>query len=105
MSKEKTVDEMREEFLSHVRTLIKYWDEVDGPDSPKTTKDRLAGLAFSILVTLDGGAADIPGYLIIPNSSEEDKGWYKQQGEDYYPIPPQDIKGDIGGFLHELLKM
>ena len=101
MSREKTVDEMREEFLNHIRLLIDYWDQVEGQ---KTTKDRLAGLAFSILVTLDGGAGDLPGYLVIPNSTEEDKGWYEQQGEDYYPIPPEDIEGDIGGYLHELLK-
>ena len=103
MSREKTVDEMREEFLSRVRILIDYWAEVGGPDSPKTTKDRLAGLAFSMLVTLDGGAADLPGYLIIPNSSEEDKAWYQEQGENYYPVPPDNIEGDIGGYLHELL--
>ena len=102
MSKEKTVDEMREEFLSHVRMLVKYWNELEGP---KSQEERLSGLAFSIMVTLDGGAADIPGYLMIPNSSEEDKAWYKEQGEDYYPVPPEDIKGDIGGFLHELLKI
>jgi len=106
MSREKTVDEVREDFLQHIRTLVNYWDEVGEPDAPKTQKERLAGLAFSIMVTLDGGAGNLPGFVVAPISAEGDKEWYIQQGEDYYADLDEDsIKCDIAGYLHELLKI
>jgi len=106
MSKEKTVDEIREEFLAHVRVLIDYWDTVGGVDAPKTQKDRLAGLAFSIMSTLDGCSMDVPGFLVIPNVHESDKQFNIDNGEDWYPKTPDiDDACDIGGCLHELLKV
>ena len=102
----KTEEEIREKFLSHVRSLINYWDRVDGKDAPKTQKDRLAGLAFSILVTLDGEAADLPGFIVAPNPHPDDKEYHISEGSNYYPENHKlKVKGDIAGCLHELLKM
>lgn len=33
MSKEKTEDEIRTEFLNQIRMLVHYWDNVDRPTS------------------------------------------------------------------------
>jgi hypothetical protein len=103
-SREKTTEEIREEFLKHVRSLINYWDKVEGKDSPKTQKDRLDGLAFSIMVALDGGAMALPGFIVAPCPHPSDKEYHISEGSDYYPENHElDIKGDIAGSLHELL--
>lgn len=103
-SKEKTTEEIREEFLKHVRSCINYWDTVDGKDAPKTQKDRLEGLAFSMLVALDGGAMALPGFIVAPCPHESDKEYHLSEGSDYYPENHElDVKGDIAGCLHELL--
>ena len=99
MSKEKSMEEIREEFLEHVRDLIEYWDEAE----KSTNKEKLSGLAFSILVALDGGAADLPGFLVAPLVSLEDVDSSKEENEDYYPYNSgESIKCDIAGSLHEL---
>jgi hypothetical protein len=42
----------QEDFLSHIWHMIDYWNE-----HGKTKSAALEGLAFSILVAIDGGAA------------------------------------------------
>lgn len=100
--REKTTEEIREEFLKHVRSLIKYWNSVEGKDSPKTCLDRLEGLAFSIMVALDGGAMAVPGFIVAPSPHPDDKEYHISEGSNYYPENPE-VKGDIAGALHELL--
>ena len=103
--REKTVDEIRDEFLAHVRSLVTYWNKLDGKDSPRTQKERLEGLAFSIMVLLDGGTM-LPGFIVAPCPHESDKEYKISQGEDYYPYNDEkNVNGDIAGCLHELLKI
>ena len=53
----------KQEFLSHLKMLIDYWDkEVHN----KTTHEKMEGLVFSILATIDGESADLPAYRLIP---------------------------------------
>ena len=52
----------REAFLEHVWDMIDYWQR----EARATPEGRLRGLAFSILVALDGGAGDLPGYSVRP---------------------------------------
>lgn len=99
MSKEKTEDEVRTEFLNHIRHLVKYWEKVDDRDC----KGKLEGLAFSILAMLDGTSVDICGFIVAPSTHEDDKQYYIDNGEDYYPQNHEsDIKCDIAGSLHDL---
>jgi len=70
-------NDMRDDFLEHVRHLVEYWNEIEKED----TIEKLEGLAFSILVALDGGSAALPGYSVIPLGNSE---------------------CDIAGSLHEL---
>ena len=52
----------REAFLEHVWDMIEYWEHEERQDWP----GRLRGLAFSLLVALDGGAGELPGYSVRP---------------------------------------
>jgi hypothetical protein len=101
-ARELTVDEAREKFLHHIWTMIQYWDKLDGRKSSQS--ERLQGLAFSLLVALDGQAADLPGFKVIPiKMSESDKEFLKSlPKDDQFPrqwFPHEDIIG--GKMLHD----
>lgn len=99
MSKEKSVEEIREEFLSHVHNLVDYWNNVD----ERSTKEKLSGLAFSILSTLDGCSAELPSFIVAPLPHEDDKQYHINNGDDYYPENHNsNVNCDIAGELHEL---
>lgn len=107
MSREYTEEEIREKFIRCVWSEIDYWNTLPNSDFIQTTRDRLAGLAFSILVTLDGEAGEIPGFHVVPCVSPEDKDYHIEQGENWYPEVPKDVSKnlcDIGGSLHEVLQ-
>lgn len=91
-SRELTKDEVEEMFLAHVARLAKDWESSDR----KTVAEKLSGLAFSILVLLDGEACDLPGFTVSPRSSKGDKKFYASHGENWFPK-----RCDIGGGLHE----
>ena len=98
MSKEKTKEEVREEFLGHLRMMVSYWEKLEGNHS---TKERLEGLAFSMLVAIDGGT-NLPSFILAPMPHEDDKEFHTNEGEDYYPENHEsDVKCDISGSLHE----
>lgn len=96
VSRAYTVDEMRSLFIRHVRALIDYWAAVGEMD----TRDRLEGLAHSLLVTLDGDAIGLPAYRVTPSPHPDDRAFHEQNEENWYP---EDV--DIGGGLHELLQV
>lgn len=101
MSREYTTEEIREQFLDHIRAMVNYWDSI-----PKeTTKEKLDGLAFSILAALDGSSAGLPGFIVAPLPHQDDKQYNIENDENYYPENDEienQIKGDIAGLLHEL---
>jgi hypothetical protein len=98
MSREKTEEEVRNEFLNHIRHLVKYWNTID--DRP--SEEKLNGLAFSILAALDGGAGGLCGFIVAPNTHEDDKQYHIDEGRNYYPENHNsDVKCDIAGSLHE----
>lgn len=90
-AKEITQDEARHLFLKHIASLVEYWEK---ESRASTSKDKLEGLAFSIMVTLDGGSGGHPGYQLIPNTNPEDIDFAKKEGFDYYPEEPEDIIGN-----------
>ena len=93
-----TVDEVREKFLRKVWSYIHYWKttKLDNPD-----QCRVEGLAFSILVILDGGT-ELPGFTLAANPHPEDKEYHQKEDENWYPDFHQDQ--DIAGVLHELFQ-
>ena len=76
----KTAEEVREEFVSHVRMLARYWANVSG----QTVEEKCEGVAFSILVTIDGGSAELPAFDMIPAPHEDDKQYYIDNDENWY---------------------
>ena len=94
--KEYTEEEVRVQFLEHMRMLVQYWATIE----KSTIKESLEGLMHSVLVTLDGGSADLPGFQVIPIGTDDDTEWHKAQGEKWYP-EVENVECDIAGFLHE----
>ena len=89
-----TVDEVRAKLLRHVKGMLRYWLDESG-----TTEDRMEGLVFSTLATLDGEAGDMPPFLVIAKSCEDDKAYHVERGENYYPDPV--VGMSVSGSLHE----
>ena len=80
-SRAKTKEEVVEELLDHIHGMITYWEKEDRrPD----VRGKLEGLAFSILVALDGGSVDLPPFDLIPETHPDDEEYLKSQGENWY---------------------
>ncbi len=69
---------MENQFLQHLKHLADYWERQEISD-----KEKLEGLTFSMLVMLDGGSGDMPGFAVRPIGENGDEG------------------KDIAGSLHE----
>lgn len=94
-----TVEEVRANFLTHVAGLIQYWVEVERGGS---LRERLEGLAHSILASLDGVAMALPGFVVAPAPHPSDRAYCVKRGEDFYPeAPPAEC--NISGELHSLM--
>jgi hypothetical protein len=95
MSDESVRTKAQDELLEHVEQMVRYWaSEPPSNVPPETSKlEALSGLAFSLLVMLDGGAAVGP-YVVIPL---DDSG---------LPVMLEGRVGlDIAGELHERQKL
>jgi len=108
-SREFTTEEVRRQFLEQVWSNIKYWGELineqiaNGTATERTTMDRLQGLAFSILVTLDGGSIPLPSFVVAPSPHPSDKQYNIDNGSNYFPENHEsNVSADISGCLHEL---
>lgn len=101
-AREFTQEEVQTQFLNYVRMLSEYW-----LNDSRTfdVKKKLDGLAFSILTMLDGGAADMPAFAVIPNPHPDDKGYRKAIGANYYPDFNENDEAfcNIAGSLHDRL--
>ena len=88
-----TAEEGRDIILKTIANYVDYWDNVT---RRQTSREKLEGLAFSIMVILDGGAGMLPGFIVRPNPCESDKDWNIKHGQNYW-----DSETDIAGCLHE----
>ena len=80
MSRAKTVEEVREEFLDMMRTYADYWANVQD----RSTPEKLHGLCFSILNIFDGTTLGLPAFDIVVRPHEDEKQFAIDNGEDYY---------------------
>lgn len=78
-----TAEEATEKFLDHIRMLVDYWDGLPERDA-QTRKDRLSGIAFSILTLLDGDTMVLPGCKISLAPHADDKEFLRGQGENWF---------------------
>jgi hypothetical protein len=76
-----TSEEIRDQFLSHLVEITKYWSRVP---AGKSCEEKMSGLVFSILAVLDGAAVDLPSFELVPAPHEEDKEYHVENGDNYY---------------------
>jgi hypothetical protein len=76
----KTAKEARKEFLQHIHDCSEYWASL--PD--QTPQERCDGVAFSILVMLDGESMDLPAMNISLSPHPDDKKYLKSIGENWF---------------------
>lgn len=93
-----TQKEMQDAFLAHLWMMTDYWATVQ---QPKTVRDRLEGLAFSILAMLDGTSMDLPAFSVYPDPHPEDKAFHQDQGSNWWPEESDEI-GLHGGDCPQL---
>lgn len=80
MSREKTPEESKQEFLKLVREYAEEWARVPN----KTVEERLHGLVFSILVIFDGEAVGFPAVDLVLRPHPDDKEYHKEHGENWH---------------------
>lgn len=80
MSRAKTTEEVRAEFLQHIRGLVDYWGEMPN----RTAREKCDGLAFSILNIFDGTTTMAPAMNIVLAPHKEDRAFYEAIGENWY---------------------
>jgi hypothetical protein len=95
-----TEDEVREKFVGHVRMLIDYWTN---ETHKQTVKERLEGLAHSMLATIDGCSMGLPSFILAPNPHPDDKKYHEELGDNHWPVNEAEINCNISGGLHEIL--
>jgi len=67
--RELTGDEVRDIVLDQIWEMVDYWNEESRATDPR---DKLSGLAFSILAMLDGSNIQIPAFRICPDPHPDD---------------------------------
>jgi hypothetical protein len=101
--REYTTEEVRALFLRHIRVMVDYWCNESSKPFPR---EKLEGLAHSILVMLDGYSAGLPAFIVAPLPAPDDKEDSKENGENWFPENDDElvklVKCDIAGCLHDL---
>ncbi len=100
MAREYTEEEVRQQYLELVWSYIDYWHNL--PD--KTCREKMEGLAFGMLVILDGGTElELPGFIVAPSPHPDDKEYLENQGKNWFPENDESsVNCDISRGLHEL---
>ena len=84
-----TAEEMRERFLRHVRTMVEYWggDALTPmrPSERDAYREVAEGVAYGILVALDGEAGDLPAFDLVPWPHPDDEAHARGEGENWWP--------------------
>lgn len=90
----KTAEEVRQEFLNHVHSLVIYWANL--PD--RTVEEKCDGVAFSILNIFDGTTMGLPAMDLVLAPHPDDKAFNQSEGNNWYE--PGMVINDC--MLHEL---
>lgn len=91
-----TAAELQERLFSCLWRNIHYWETLDKPTY--SVRDRLGGLAFSLLNIFDGTSMDFPTLDIVASPHPDDKQYHIDQGDNWIE-PGTVINGDL--LLHE----
>lgn len=77
-----TVEEQRNMFLNHLRSLVHYCEH---ETRSKTSKEKLDMLAFSFLTMIDGVSSEMPGFDLVPRTDASDPECHRDHGENWWP--------------------
>lgn len=91
-----TAEEVRAQFIKQAKGLAEYWAK----EPKQTAKERCEGVAFSILVLIDGEHGQFPAIDLRLAPHPDDKQYCIDQGENWYE-PDMSIN-DCTECLHEL---
>lgn len=80
MSRAITKEEAREMVLEHIRGLVQYWDT---ESRATTSREKLEGLAFSVLNIFDG-TSSLPAFDIAVRPHPDDKAYHEAEGSNYF---------------------
>lgn len=80
-----TPQQIREQFFTHIESLVDYWDR-----QGLSSKDKLEGLVHSILSMIDGSSM-LPAFRIAVDPHPDDRAYFESQDEPWYP-ESRDIK-------------
>lgn len=94
VSRAYTKEEIREQFLEHIKELIKYWARLPN----KSLEDVGEGVAFSILNIFDGTTMNLPAFDITVRPHPDDKGYNVARNENWYKDGT--VINDFGDYLH-----
>lgn len=97
---EYTNAEIKAKYLRHIAHMCRYWEH---ESRAPTNREKLEGLAFSILSMLDG-CTILPGVTMIARGTEEDMEFHQENGSRWYPVVGEELMDtphDFGGALHE----
>lgn len=94
MSEATSEEDLRDAFLRVLAGYAHYWATL--PD--KTPLERCNGLAFSILVMIDGGSMSLPAFDLIARPHPDDIFYHQVEGSDW--IEEGTVISDGG--LHEV---
>jgi len=95
-----TNEEIRDIVLDQMWALVDYW-AAEAREIDK--REKLAGLAFSILAMLDGSSIAIPAFRICTAPHSDDQEYHKKRGENWFPNNSDvEMEGEITELpLHE----
>jgi hypothetical protein len=82
MSRAFTKEEVRNQFLDMVRAQVRFWQECA---DDRTEKEKISGVAFSILCLIDGVVGLFPGSDIVMRPHPEDESFHRERGENFIP--------------------
>ena len=100
MSRPFTKEECREMFMSHVRSMVKYWQGIYF-ERKVSGYEAIEGMVHSLLCIIDGVSGGLHAFRLIPAPYPGDKQDAIKHNENYWP---DDIDiADAPDYLHHML--
>jgi hypothetical protein len=84
-----TAEEARQQLYRIMRGYCAYWSAIatdprQAARAPKTEKERMEALCFSLLNILDGGNGGLPAFDLVLAPHPEDRAFQQAQGACWY---------------------
>lgn len=98
-----TKEEVQKMILGHCRAVARYWANLPDVDPhtgiKQSVEDRCNGVAFSILVMIDGCSMEIPALDLTLCPHPDDKSYDQKKGSNWFE---EDMVINDNAMLHEM---